>query len=70
VQLVDTADAIARQTARFAGELVEGGEADAHAVEAVQAPPLLQARSGSPHVLANFAQRWLDLRLAVQDMRC
>ena len=69
VQLVDTADAIARQTARFAAELVERGEADADLGDA--ATPALRAwSSGSPHVLANFAQRWLDLRLAVQDMHC
>ena len=67
VQLVDTAEAIARQTARFAGELVERGEADAS--ESIE-PPLRAWSSGSPHVLANFAQRWLALRVAVQDMGC
>ena len=67
VQLVDTAEAIARQTARFAGELVERGEADAS--ESVE-PPLRAWSSGSPHVLADFAQRWLGLRVDVQDMRC
>ena len=67
VQLVDTAEAIARQTARFAGELVERGEADAS--ESIE-PPLRAWSSGSPHVLANFAQRWLALRVAVQDMSC
>ena len=67
VQLVDTADAIARQTARFAGELVERGQADAG--EGVE-PPLRAWSSGSPHVLANFARRWLDLRVDVQDMSC
>jgi len=67
VQLVDTADAIARQTARFAGELIDRGEAEAIAdVE----PPLRAWSSGSPHVLANFAQRWLDLRVDVQAMAC
>ncbi len=65
VQLVDTADAIARQTARFADELVARGEAgDAPAA------PLRAWSSGSPEVLAAFARRWLDLRLDVQDMRC
>jgi glutamate racemase len=67
VQLVDTAEAIARQTARFAGELVDRGEADAS--EGVD-PPLRAWSSGSPHVLANFAQRWLALRVDVQDMAC
>ena len=67
VQLVDTAEAIARQTARFAGELVERGEADA---ADAPAPPLRAWSSGSPHVLANFAQRWLGLRVDVQDMAC
>jgi len=67
VQLVDTAEAIARQTARFATDLVERGEADADTT----AEPALRAwSSGSPHVLADFAHRWLDLRLAVQDMPC
>ena len=67
VQLVDTADAIARQTARFAGELVARGEAD----EARELQPALRAwSSGSPHVLANFAQRWLGLRVDVQVMHC
>ena len=67
VQLVDTADAIARQTARFAGELVERGQADAG--EGL-APPLRAWSSGSPHVLASFARRWLDLRVDVRDMSC
>jgi glutamate racemase len=67
VQLVDTAEAIARQTARFATELVERGEADADVAEE---PPLRAWSSGSPHVLADFARRWLDLRVDVQDMRC
>ena len=67
VHLVDTAEAIARQTARFAGELVDAGEADA---SATLAPPLRAWSSGSPHVLANFARRWLDLRVDVQDMSC
>ncbi len=67
VQLVDTADAIARQTARFAGELVERGEADA---TGTPTPPLRAWSSGSPHVLASFARRWLDLHVDVQDMNC
>jgi glutamate racemase len=67
VQLIDTAEAIARQTARFADDLVERGAA----VADVSHEPALRAwSSGSPHVLANFAQRWLDLRVDVQDMHC
>ena len=67
VHLVDTAEAIARQTARFADGLVERGDADA---SIAQAPSLRAWSSGSPHVLASFAQRWLDLRVDVQDMSC
>ena len=67
VALVDTAEAIARQTARFADELVARGEAD---VDATRAPALRAWSSGSPKVLASFAQRWLGLRVDVQDMRC
>ena len=67
VQLIDTAEAIARQTARFADDLVERGEADANAS---LAPAPRAWSSGSPQVLANFAQRWLDLRADVQDMHC
>jgi len=67
VQWVDTADAIARQTARFAAEFVERGQADA----IVDAPPALRAwSSGSPEVLASFARRWLELPLHVQEMHC
>ena len=67
VRLIDTAEAIARQTARFADELVERGDADA----SQSLRPALRAwSSGSPQVLANFAQRWLDLRVDVQDMHC
>jgi glutamate racemase len=67
VHLVDTAEAIARQTARFAGELVERGAADA---TATPTPPPRAWSSGSPHVLANFARRWLDLHVDVQEMEC
>jgi glutamate racemase len=67
VQLVDTAEAIARQTARFADELVARGEAD---VDASPAPGLRAWSSGSPQVLQSFAQRWLGLQVDVQDMRC
>jgi glutamate racemase len=67
VQLVDTADAVARQTARFAVELVERGEADAGPDTR---PPLRAWSSGSPQVLASFARRWLDLRVDVHAMDC
>ena len=67
VQLVDTAEAIARQTARFADELVARGEADA---EIGGAPALRAWSSGSPLVLASFASRWLNLHVDVQDMTC
>jgi glutamate racemase len=67
VRLVDTADAIARQTARFAGELVERGEA---ASDVAIEPTLRAWSSGSPEVLASFARRWLHLRVDVQDMHC
>ena len=67
VQLVDTAEAIARQTARFADELVAHGEADAPGSDS---PALRAWSSGSPEVLAAFAQRWLDLRVSVNGMRC
>jgi glutamate racemase len=67
VQLVDTAEAIARQTARFADDLADRGDADAH-------PPIGPAwrawSSASPQVLADFARRWLDLRVDVQAMHC
>jgi len=67
VQLVDTAEAIARQTARFADELVARGEADA---DVANAPGLRAWSSGSPQVLASFASRWLNLQVDVQDMTC
>ena len=67
VRLVDTAEAIARQTARFADELIERGEA---AARADAAPALRAWSSGSPHVLADFARRWLDLHVDVRDMAC
>ena len=67
VRLVDTADAIARQTARFASELVDRGDAE---VDVAAEPTLRAWSSGSPQVLASFARRWLDLRVDVQDMHC
>ena len=67
VRLVDTAEAIARQTARFADDLVERGDAQA---DASPAPALRAWSSGSPHVLTNFARRWLALDVDVRDMHC
>ena len=67
VRLVDTADAIASQTARFASELVDRGDAE---VDVAAEPALRAWSSGSPQVLASFAKRWLDLRVDVQDMHC
>ena len=68
VRLVDTAEAIARQTARFADELVDARRG--RRVEPTSRRALRAWSSGSPQVLANFAQRWLGLRVDVQDMRC
>ncbi len=67
VHLVDTAEAVARQTARFAHELVARGEAD---IDTSVAPALQAWSSGTPQVLAHFAQRWLGLAVDVQDMAC
>lgn len=67
VELIDTAEAIARQTARFADDLVDRGEAQA---DASPTPALRAWSSGSPHVLASFARRWLALDVAVRDMHC
>jgi glutamate racemase len=68
VRLVDTADAVARQTARFAEVLVADGQASE--APGGDGPPLRAWSSGSPEVLAAFARRWLDLPVSVQDMRC
>ncbi len=69
VRLIDTADAVARQTLRLASELDPAASAPAPA----GAPALLPLRawsSGAPDVLAAFARRWLDMELTVQDMHC
>jgi len=63
VQLIDTADAVARQTARLASELPH------EIVDADACVPTLRAWStGSPEVLAAFARRWLGLDVDVQPM--
>jgi glutamate racemase len=78
VRLVDTADAVARQTARVAAEVDERVEL---AVAAAAEPPpsgaafadgpALQAfSSGDPDVLAGFARRWLAWRVDVRAMDC
>jgi glutamate racemase len=59
VTLVDTADAVARQTARLAEAI------DAPASAAV---PVRAWSSGDPQVLGAFAQRWLGLSLDVSPM--
>ena len=62
VALVDTADAVARQTTRLAS----GFDIASTAAPAV---PLRAWSSGNPRVLEAFAQRWLGLPLAVQAMQ-
>jgi glutamate racemase len=64
VQLIDTADAVARQTARLATEI------DAHVDDEAASPAPHAWSSGDPRVLAAFARRWLGLHVDVQDMRC
>ena len=63
VQLIDTADAVARQTARLAADIDS-------AVDAAAPPPLHAWSSGDPRVLAAFARRWLNLHVDVRDMDC
>jgi len=73
VQLIDTADAVARQTARLAAELRQGrGDRDpARPASPAAPPPALRAwSSGTPTVLGAFARRWLALDVDVQDMHC
>ena len=68
VQLIDTADAVARQTARLAAGI--DARIDAVAVSDA-APCALRAwSSGDPRGLAAFARRWLNLQVDVQDMSC
>jgi glutamate racemase len=61
VTLVDTADAIARQTSRLASGL-------ALALPASPAVPLRAWSSGDPRILQAFAGRWLGMDLDVQTM--
>ncbi|MET0383112.1 MAG: glutamate racemase [Burkholderiaceae bacterium] len=63
VRLIDTADAVARQTARLAADLGPNGPRGA-------APALRAWSSGAPQALATFAQRWLGVHVDVQEMRC
>ena len=78
VHFVDTADAVARQTARVAAEADD--RVDLAVAAAAQAPrtgaafadgPALQAfSSGDPAVLGGFARRWLDWHVEVRAMDC
>jgi glutamate racemase len=77
VQLVDTAEAVARQTARLASGFSVSGPDDVapHAdgpepAASIESPLLRAWSSGSPEVLAAFAHRWLDLQVDVREMRC
>jgi glutamate racemase len=55
VTLVDTAEAVARQTARLAAQLPGAAEVDL--------PPLQLWSSGDPAQLSAFTQRWLEWRV-------
>jgi len=75
VRLIDTADAIARQTARLAADLRPGQDAgDAAGTEGaatLEAAPWLRAwSSGAPGALGTFVQRWMGLTIPVQPMAC
>jgi glutamate racemase len=75
VRLVDTADAVARQTARLAADLrplAASALAQDHATNPApsSAPTLRAWSSGVPEVLQQFAQRWLGLRVNVAAMDC
>ena len=66
VRLVDTADAVARQTARLAADITPADDASPD----LESPALRAWSSAAPEVLAAFARRWLNLHVDVQDMRC
>jgi glutamate racemase len=79
VRLVDTADAVARQTARLAAGLRpamrDRGDGSLDRDAAPAAPPLpspwLRAwSSGAPDVLRTFVQRRMALDISVQPMAC
>jgi glutamate racemase len=76
VHLIDTADAVARQTARQAADLRAAdskrtGDAPARPAPAPMPVPTLRAwSSGAPGVLGGFVQRWLGLDVGVQPMAC
>jgi len=70
VRLIDTADAVARQTARLARELRQAADGDRHEATRLPGPALQAWSSGSPTVLGAFARRWLALDVEVKDMRC
>jgi glutamate racemase len=69
VQMIDTALAVARQTARLAAgdslaapDVAEGSETSASALRAWS--------SGDPQVLGAFAKRWLGLDIDVRPTAC
>ena len=66
VRLVDTADAVARQTARLAADIAPSDDASPD----FESPALRAWSSAAPEVLAAFARRWLNLHVDVQEMRC
>ena len=77
VRLIDTADAVARQTARLAADLrpaLDAGEAtgagSAPPAASLEAPALRAWSSGAPDVLGTFVQRWMGLTIPVQPMAC
>jgi glutamate racemase len=81
VELIDTAQAVARQTARLAADLDQASHADAvkggpargsnTLAPAPKASWNLRAwSSGNPAVLAAFAARWMNLEITVQAMDC
>ena len=77
VRLVDTAEAIARQTARFVaagrGAWPNGGESSrivANAPAFVARAARLEQRLAAGARRASAQLGWLDLRVDVQDMHC
>ena len=71
VHLLDTGDAVARQTARLAAGLA--ASASALASTSASTTPVVARlcaySSGEPGVLSRFARRWLGVDLHVQPMR-
>jgi glutamate racemase len=67
VRLIDTAEAVARQTARLAADLDGGDESEASASGPV---PLRAWSSGDARGFAAFAKRWLGVDVDVRPMDC